>query len=141
MADSLDSIRRAIADLSDDDGEFYVACAETDDCPAPLTGRRFPTEAAASEAAALCREYRDRLRESDPDLPERRLTVYELSGDALTLVSTRERTGRQRVAEKVTAFESFADRVAAVDADGGGRGVGSRGIGGRGTGATASGSQ
>jgi|SRR6056297_1104361 len=96
MADSLDSIRRAIADLSDDDGEFYVACAETDDCPAPLTGRRFPTEAAASEAAALAREYRDRLRESDPDLPERRLTVYELSGDALTLVSTRERTGGQR---------------------------------------------
>ena len=53
----------------------------------------------------------------------------------------RAETERERVAEKVTAFESFADRVAAVDADGGGRGVGSRGIGGRGTGATASGSQ
>ncbi|WP_135830444.1 DUF7552 domain-containing protein [Halorussus halobius] len=96
MADSLASIRREIADLCDDDGDFYVACADTDDCPAPLTGRRFPTEEAAESAADLARTYRDELRESDADLPERRLSVYELSGEALTLVSTRERVGGLR---------------------------------------------
>jgi len=96
MADSLANIRRQIADLARDDGDFYVACAETDDSPAPLTGRRFPSEEAASEAADLARSYRDALRESDPDLPEHRLAVYELSGESLTLVSTRERAAGQR---------------------------------------------
>ena len=96
MADSLASIRRRIADLCDDDGDFYVACADTDDCPAPLTGRRFPSEEAAREAADLARTYRADLRESDPDLPEHRLSVYELSGESLTLVSTRERVAGLR---------------------------------------------
>ncbi|WP_137286833.1 DUF7552 domain-containing protein [Halorussus salinisoli] len=96
MVDSLDSIRKQIGDLASDDGEFYVACAETDECPAPLTGRRFPTEEAANEATALAREYRATLRESDPDLPEHRLAVYEKSGGPLTMVSTRERAAGQR---------------------------------------------
>lgn len=96
MSDSLAGIRRRIDELSAEDGDFYVACAETDDCPAPLTGRRFASAEAAGEAADLARAYRDALRESDPDLPERRLSVYERSGDALTLVSTRERAAGQR---------------------------------------------
>ncbi|MFC7080571.1 DUF7552 domain-containing protein [Halorussus caseinilyticus] len=96
MVDSLDAIRQKIGDLASEDGDFYVACAETDDCPAPLTGRRFPTEAAADEAADLAREYRATLRESDPDLPHHRLAVYERSGGPLTFVSTRERTAGQR---------------------------------------------
>lgn len=96
MADSLATIRREIADLSSDDGNFYVACAETDDCPAPVSGKQFPTEEAANEAADLARAYRTTLRESDPELPEHRLSVYERSGDELTMVSTREPAAGQR---------------------------------------------
>ena len=91
MADSLAAIRRQIADRAAEDGDFYVACAETDARPAPVSDRRFPTETAAEEAADLARAYRATLRESDPDLPEHRLSVYEASDDSLTLVSTRER--------------------------------------------------
>ncbi|WP_435178295.1 DUF7552 domain-containing protein [Halorussus sp. AFM4] len=96
MADALETIRRNIGELATEDGDFYVACAETDECPAPLTGRQFPTEDAAREAAALARTYRETLRESDPDLPQYRLAVYERTGDPLTLVSTRERAAGQR---------------------------------------------
>jgi hypothetical protein len=91
MSDSLAALRRKIADLASEDGNFYVACAETDDRPAPLAGKRFPSEDAASEAAAFATTYRERLRESDPDLPERTLSVYRRSDDSLTLVATRER--------------------------------------------------
>jgi hypothetical protein len=96
MSDSMDAIRREVEERTDETGDFYVACADTDERPAPLTGRRFPTEAAASEAVALARSYREALRESDSELPERRLTVYERGGDAPTLVSTRERTAERR---------------------------------------------
>ncbi|WP_128478161.1 DUF7552 domain-containing protein [Halorussus pelagicus] len=96
MTCSLDAIRGEIADLAADGGDFYVACADTDECPAPLTGREFPTEAAANEAADLARTYREALRETDPQLPEHRLSVYERPGDAPTLVSTRERTEGRR---------------------------------------------
>ncbi|MFC4450150.1 DUF7552 domain-containing protein [Halorussus aquaticus] len=96
MADSLDSIRQIIGELADDDGDFYVACAETDECPAPLTGRRFPSEAAAREAADLARRYRGTLRESDTELPEHRLSVYENGGEPLTIVSTRKRAAGRR---------------------------------------------
>ena len=96
MSDSLDAIRRELADLADEDGDFYVACADTDERPAPLSGRRFPSEAAASEAAELARSYREVLRESDPELPEHRLSVYERADEAPSLVSTRERAGGLR---------------------------------------------
>ena len=96
MADSLVTIRRRIADLATDDGDFYVACAETYDRPAPLTGKRFPSERVANRAADLARAYRATLRESDPDLPERRLSVYERARENLTLVSTRKPVAGQR---------------------------------------------
>ncbi|WP_135851255.1 DUF7552 domain-containing protein [Halorussus salinus] len=96
MPDSLDAIRREIADLAAEEGDFYVACADTDERPAPLSGRRFPTEEAASSAAALARSYRELLRESDPNLPERRLSVYERADDPPTAVSTRKRTEETR---------------------------------------------
>jgi hypothetical protein len=96
MSDSLEALRRQIAERATDDGIFYVACAETDECPAPLSGKRFPTEAAAGEAADFAAAYREILRESDPELPERRFSVYERGGDPLTIVSTRERATGQR---------------------------------------------
>ncbi|WP_276301137.1 DUF7552 domain-containing protein [Halorussus lipolyticus] len=96
MSDSLEALRRQIAECATDDGDFYVACAETDERPAPLTGRRFPSEEAAEEAAQLARTYRSRLRETDPELPEHRFAVYEQSGNPLTIVSTRERTEEKR---------------------------------------------
>ncbi|UPV99737.1 hypothetical protein M0R88_14605 [Halorussus gelatinilyticus] len=96
MSDSLDTIRREIDDIAAEDGDFYVACADTDERPAPLTGRRFPTEEAANEAADLARSYRATLRESDPDLPEHRLSVYECTDDPPTMVSTRERAAGTR---------------------------------------------
>lgn len=96
MADSLDAIRRRIADRATENGDFYVACADTDAQPAPLTDRRFPSEIVAEEAADLARAYRATLRESDSELPERRLSVYEASGDSLTIVSTRERVEGKR---------------------------------------------
>lgn len=96
MADSLESLRNRIADLADDDGDFLVACSDTDRRPVPLTGKRFPTEDAASEAAGIANEYRDRLRVTDPDLPERRFVVYEVAAESITLVSTRERVAGNR---------------------------------------------
>ncbi len=96
MSDSLDAIRREIADLATEEGDFYVACADTDERPAPLSGRRFPTEEAASSAADLARSYRELLRESDPNLPERRLSVYERADDPPTVVSTRKRAAGTR---------------------------------------------
>jgi hypothetical protein len=96
MSDSLEALRRQIAECATDDGDFYVACAETDERPAPLTGRRFPSEDAAEDAAELAREYRDILRESDPELPEYCFAVYEQSGEPLTIVSTREQAEGQR---------------------------------------------
>lgn len=96
MADSLATLRRQIDERATDDGNFYVACAETDARPQPLTEKRFPTEDAAEEAADLARAYREILRESDPELPEYRFSVYEITGDSLTLVSTRERAEGQR---------------------------------------------
>src|SRR6056297_2113358 len=96
MSDSLDAIRRKIAALATGSGDFYVACADTDERPAPLSGRRFPTEEAASSAADLARSYRKLLRETDPNLPERRLSVYERVDDPPTMVSTRERTAGTR---------------------------------------------
>ena len=91
MSDSLETLRRQIAERATDDGRFYVACAETDERPAPLSGKRFPTE-----AAEFAEAYREILRESDPELPERRFSVYERGGDPLTMVSTRERAAGQR---------------------------------------------
>jgi hypothetical protein len=96
MADSLATLRRQIAERATDDGSFYVACADTGARPQPLTDERFPTEDAAEEAADLVRAYREILRETDPELPECRLSVYEASGDPLTLVSTRESADGQR---------------------------------------------
>lgn len=96
MTGSLAAIRKEIADLATDDGDYYVACADTDTCPVPLTGRLFPSEEAAEKAADLTETYRSLLRESDPDLPEYRPVVYERSGDPVTLVSTRERAPGRR---------------------------------------------
>ncbi|WP_132060699.1 DUF7552 domain-containing protein [Halorussus amylolyticus] len=100
MADSLDHLRHEIDALAASDGAFYVACAETNRRPTPLSARRFPTEGAAREAADLARAYRDRLRETDSGLPTHRFVVYEAEdgadADAPTLVSTRERTAGHR---------------------------------------------
>lgn len=96
MADSLDRLRRRIADLAADDGTFYVACARTDRRPDPLTGKRFASEEAANEAVDLATDYRERLRETDPDLPEYTFAVYEDAADPLAAVSTRERAPGRR---------------------------------------------
>lgn len=96
MADSLETLRERIADLADHDGDFVAACSDTDRRPVPLTGKRFPTEDAASEAAEIACEYRDRLRATDPDLPERRFVVYEVAADPVLLVSTREQAAGSR---------------------------------------------
>ena len=96
MSDSLEALRRQIAERTADDGDYYVACAETDERPAPLTGRRFSSEESAEEAAQLARSYREILRESDSDLPEHRFAVYEQSGNPLTIVSTREQAEGKR---------------------------------------------
>ncbi|WP_134670380.1 DUF7552 domain-containing protein [Halorussus marinus] len=96
MAEPLDRLREQIDDRADEDGEFYVACADTDRRPTPLAGRRFPSESAAREAADRAATYRALLRESDPALPEYRLAVYETPRDAPTMVSTREPAAGRR---------------------------------------------
>jgi len=96
MAAPLDRLREQIDERAAEDGDFYVACADTGRRPTPLAGRRFPSEAAAREAADRAATYRALLRESDPELPEYRLTVYEAPSDAPTLVSTRERASGHR---------------------------------------------
>jgi hypothetical protein len=96
MADCLTSLRRRLSESATPDGEFYVACAETGDRPVPLTGRNFPTEDAAREAADVARRYRAVLRDADSELPERRLAVYQHTADGPTLVSTREEADGKR---------------------------------------------
>ena len=95
MTDAAD-LRQRIEELAADDGRFRVACARTGERPTPVTSCRFPTREAAASAAALASEYREALREVDPDLPERDLEAYAASDDPVTLVSTRERAGGRR---------------------------------------------
>lgn len=90
MAATLPTLREKLDKLTAEDGDFAVACADTGDSPVPLTGARFESEDDAQKAAELAHAYREQLRETDPDLPERSLTVYETASDPLTLVSTRE---------------------------------------------------
>ena len=91
MSATPSELRERIDALAVEDGGFYVACPDTGDRPSPVTDARFPTEKAARDAADATREYRDALRKTDPDLPERSLVVYEVETDPLKMVATRER--------------------------------------------------
>lgn len=96
MDDILRRTRREIEELAVDSGPFSVTCAESGECPTPITGTRFETHDDAARAAHLAREYRDALREHDPDVPEYRFVVTELPTDSLQMVGVRERTNDVR---------------------------------------------
>ncbi|MCO8246593.1 MULTISPECIES: hypothetical protein [unclassified Haladaptatus] len=96
MDDILRQTRREIEELAADSGSFSVTCAETGECPTPITGTRFETHDDAARAADLAREYRTALREHDPDVPEYRFVVTELPTDSLQMVGVRERTNDVR---------------------------------------------
>lgn len=89
-------VRSEIEELTDDSGRFYIACVETGERPAPVTGARFDTHEDAERALALARRYRETIREHDPGLPRYRLVVSELSEGPLQLAGIRERTGGTR---------------------------------------------
>ncbi len=88
--------RRKIEALATDSGPFAVTCGETGECPTPITGTRFETHDDAARAGDLAREYRDALREHDPDIPEYRFVVTELPTDSLQMIGVRERTNDVR---------------------------------------------
>ncbi len=92
MDDILRRTRREIEALAIDSGPFSVTCAESGECPTPITGTRFETHDDAARAADLAREYRDALREHDPDVPDYRFIVTELPSNPLQMVGVRERT-------------------------------------------------
>ncbi|WP_223301534.1 hypothetical protein [Haladaptatus sp. R4] len=96
MDDILRRTRREIEELAVESGPFSVTCAESGECPTPITGTRFETHDDAARAAHLAREYRDALREHDPDVPEYRFVVTELPTDSLQMVGVRERTNDVR---------------------------------------------
>lgn len=96
MDDILRRTRREIEELSVESGHFFVTCAETGECPTPITGTRFDDHDDAARAADLAREYRDALREHDPDIPQYRFVVTELPNQPLQMVGVRERTDEFR---------------------------------------------
>ncbi|WP_433630755.1 DUF7552 domain-containing protein [Halomicrococcus sp. NG-SE-24] len=96
MDETLRAARSEIEELAVEDGEFCVACAETGERPPPVTGARFANADDARRAAALAREYRDGLREHDPDLPRHRFVVSESAARSLQFAGVRERTDDTR---------------------------------------------
>lgn len=66
---TLREIRTAIEQHASDDGDYYIVCARTGDRPVPVADKRFPTRAAAIEAAEATEQYRATLRRYDPQVP------------------------------------------------------------------------
>ena len=96
MADHLDDSHRRIADLAAPDGAYAVVDADTGERPVPLKGKSFPSPDAAEAALDLAREYRAALREWGSNLPERRLTACETTGDLPSLDRSEDETERRR---------------------------------------------
>jgi hypothetical protein len=92
MDDILRRTRREIEELAVESGPFSVVAAESGECPTPITGTRFESHDDAMRAADLAHEYRDALREHDPDLPTYRFVVTELPSEHVQMVGVRERT-------------------------------------------------
>ncbi len=98
MDDILRETRREIEALAVENGRsrFSVVCADTGECPMPITGKQFEDHDDASRAAELARRYRDALREHDPDVPHYRFVVTEESADPVQMTGVRERTDDTR---------------------------------------------
>ncbi|WP_458206240.1 DUF7552 domain-containing protein [Haladaptatus sp. NG-SE-30] len=92
MDETLRRTRREIERLADDSGQFSVVCADTGERPMPITGTRFENHDDATRAAELAREYRDALRNYDPDVPCHRFLVTEEQPRPLQMAGMRERT-------------------------------------------------
>ena len=58
-----------IESLAADDGEFSLVCARYGDRPVPASGLRFDSRETARAAARATEQYRDALRQYDPELP------------------------------------------------------------------------
>lgn len=64
----LTDIRAHIESLSSDSGEYYLVCARTGEQPVPAVGRRFDSREQARAGARATEEYREVLRQYDPQL-------------------------------------------------------------------------
>ncbi|SIR04648.1 hypothetical protein SAMN05421858_1234 [Haladaptatus litoreus] len=98
MDDILRQTRREIESLAVESGHgrFSVLCAETGECPMPITGKQFKDHDDASRAVELAREYRDALREHDPEIPQYRFVVTEEPARPLQMAGVREQTSGTR---------------------------------------------
>lgn len=93
MDDILRQTRKEIETMAVEGGrgQFSVVCADTGECPMPITGKQFEDHDDASRAAELARGYRDALRQHDPDIPRYRFVVTEESDPPLQMAGVRER--------------------------------------------------
>ncbi len=66
---TLDTLRRAVEVLADDDGGYRLVCARHGGEPVPATGLRFESRATARVAVRVVEQYRQHLREYDPAVP------------------------------------------------------------------------
>lgn len=66
---TLTEIRTHIESLATQDGEYYLTCARYGDRPVPASTLRFPTRATARAAAQATTQYRQALRQYDPQVP------------------------------------------------------------------------
>ncbi|WP_266076918.1 DUF7552 domain-containing protein [Haladaptatus caseinilyticus] len=98
MDDILRQTRRKIEALAVESGQggFSVVCADSGECPMPLTGNQFESHDDASRAAELARGYRNALREHDPKIPHYRFVVTEEPARPLQMAGVRERTDGTR---------------------------------------------
>lgn len=66
---TLVALRKRVAELASDEGEFSLVCGRTGERPVPIAGKRFDDRADAREAIRVAELYRLTLRQYDPQVP------------------------------------------------------------------------
>ena len=89
---TVEATRERVERLATPDGEFVVACRETEVRPAPITGSRFDSYADAEKAREAAQRYRAAMRLLDPGLVRYDLAVCERGSDGVGFASVREGT-------------------------------------------------
>lgn len=73
----LADLRAHIESLASDTGEFTLVCGRYGEQPVPAAGLRFPTRVVTRSAAAATAQYRERLRDYDPSVPQYDIVICQ----------------------------------------------------------------
>ena len=84
----LRDLRAHIESLAVDDGEYTLVCSRHAEQPVPAAGLRFPTRQIARTAARATTQYRNALRQYDPELPRYDIVVCQGHPSATTPASS-----------------------------------------------------